>query len=295
MSERRHDQRLTPGERLAAPFFRLLPWLAFLACAVPLPIYFLWRYFAVTENSGEYMLFALTSLGAGLLVGFFAALAAYALRRLWEARLRERLARDGVTAGELKWFLREVPAERRRTLRQMERTHPLLAEAYRETLAADVTAARVLAHARRESESVERRLGGVTRGSGRTAAELERDLQQDRARIGRVLTETTEHRREIETRLQAIEAMAARNASEQETELALLRLGSIREHEPFGLASLREASAAREEVERETRALAEREAREQSEHGLANFEPATLEEIERESRRLQSSSGGESG
>jgi hypothetical protein len=296
MAERQHDQRLTAGERLAAGFFRLLPWLAFLTCAVPLPIYFLWRYLSAAENPGEYMLFALTSLGAGVLIGFFAALAAYALRRLWEARLRERLARDGVTAGELKWFLREVPAERRRALRQMERTHPLLAEAYRDTLAADVTAARVLAHARRESEAVGRRLAGVAQAGGAARPELERDLQTDRARVGRVLTEAAEHRREIETRLQAIEAMAARNASEQETRLALLRLGSIRGHEPLGLASSREESHAREEVERETRALVEREARAQSEHGpLAGFEPEALEEVEREARRLQSSPGGESG
>jgi len=287
---------LTAGEGLAAGIFPLLPWLAFLACALPLPAYFLWRYLTVAENAGEYMLFALTSLGVGVLVGFFAALAAYALRRLWEARLRERLARDGVTAGELKWFLREVPAERRRALRQMERTHPLLAEAYRDTLAADVTAARVLAHARREAEAVERRLAGVERGGGAARADLERDLQQDRARVGRVLDDAAGHRREIEARLQAIEAMAARDASEQETRLALLRLGSLREHEPLGLATARAESHTREEIERETRALSEPEGREQA--GRASLESPELrpaEGAEREAPRLQSSPGGESG
>ncbi|HZI19224.1 MAG TPA: hypothetical protein VEY09_11560 [Pyrinomonadaceae bacterium] len=296
MAERQHTERLTAGDRLAARLFRLLPWLALLACAVPAPAYFLWRYFTVAENAGEYMLFALTSLGAGLLVGFFAALAAYALRRAWEARLRERLSRDGVTAGELKWFLREVPAERRRALREMERTHPLLAEAYRDTLAADVTAARVLAHARRESEAVGRRLAGVAQAGGAARAELERDLQKDRARIDRVVEETSEHRREIETRLQAVEAMAARDASEQETRLALLRLGSVREHAPLGLASSREESDAREEVEREALPHARREA--DGSGGpdpLAYFDRESLEEVEREARRLQSSPGGESG
>jgi hypothetical protein len=288
MSVRQQDQRLTGSDRLTAGFFRLLPWLALIACAVPAPLYFLWRYFTVAENTGEYMLFALTSLGAGLLVGFFAALAAYALRRAWEARLRERLARDGVTANELKWFLREVPAERRRALREMESTHPLLAEAYRDTLAADVTAARVLAHAQRESEAVGRRLAGAAQAGGETRADLERDLQKDRARVERVLAETVEHRHEIETRLQAIEAMAARDASEQETRLALLRLGSIREHEPLGLASTRDESDAREEVERETRAL-------DGGEPLAGVEREVLEEVEREARRLQSSPGGESG
>lgn len=274
MAERDREHNLTAGERMTAVFFRLLPWLAVAACTLPLPAYFLWRYFTVAEGAGEYMLFALTSLGVGVVVGIFAALAAFALRRIWEARLRERLARDGVTANELKWFLRELPAERRRALRRMERSNLLLAEAYRDSLAASVTAARVLAHARREAEAVERRIANASQTAGAARVELERDLQKDRARVGRVLGEAIEHQQEVEARIQSIEAMASRDASEQETALALLRLGSIREQAPLGLADARAYSDAREEIERE-------------QHGDA--------EDERDSRRLQSSTGGEPG
>lgn len=272
MAERDLNRSLTAGERLTALFFSFLPWLALAACTIPLPAYFLWRYFTVAEGAGEYMLFALTSLGAGVVVGLFAVLAAFAVRRVWEARLRERLARDGVTANELKWFLREVPAERRRALREMERSSPLLAEAYRDTLAANITASRVLAHARREADAVERRIISASQTAGASRVALERDLQKDRERAGRVLGEAIEHQHEVEARLQSIEAMASRDASEQETALALLHLGSIREQAPLGLADARAYSDARDEIEREQR------------EGAKN---------EGEPPRLQSSSGGE--
>jgi hypothetical protein len=280
MAEPESARNLTGSERLSATFLRLLPWLAFVICAFPLPAYFLWRYFTAAEGAGEYMLFALTSLGVGALVGLLAAVLAFVARRAWEGRLRERLARDGITASELKWFMREVPAERRRTLKQMEKTHPLLAEAYRDTLAADVTAARLLTNARREAEAVSRRLANAAQAHGTGRAELERNLQRDGARAERVLRETEEHRREIETRLQAIEAMASRDASERETELALKRLGSVRHFEPLGLSAAREESEAREEVERETRAQAM---------------DRTRAELKGEAGRLQSPGGGEPG
>ena len=85
--------------------------------------------------------------------------------------------------------------------------------------------------------------------------ELEEDLRKDRARLARVQGEAAEHYREIEARLQIIEAMAERDASEAETELALRRLGSVRENLPLGLASLRLEQDAREEVEKELRGL----------------------------------------
>jgi hypothetical protein len=255
MTERETGRGLTAGERLTGIFLWALPWLTFAAVGLLPAVFFLLRYLSAAEGAAEYMLLAMTSLGFGALAAFFAAVIAFFLRRGWEARLRERLARDGVTAPELKWFLREVPAERRRALKRMEKTSPLLAEAYRDTLAADVTAARVLAKARRESVAVTLRLTNASRTAGSSRAELERDLKKDQSRIERVLRETTEHRQEIETRLQTIEAMASRDASERETEIALRRLGSVREHAPLGLSAAREESDAREEVEREMRGL----------------------------------------
>ncbi|MDQ3746021.1 MAG: hypothetical protein M3444_16730, partial [Acidobacteriota bacterium] len=131
--------------------------------------------------------------------------------------------------------------------------NPLLADAYRETLAARVTASRVLARARAEAETVERRLRSAASLPAESRRQLEEDLRKDRARLARVQTEAAEHYRETEARLQIIEAMADRDASHDETELALQRLGSLRENVPLGLNAKRLEQEAREEIEREMR------------------------------------------
>src|ERR1700760_4499439 len=116
---------MTAGERARARLLAWSPLVAFLLLALPLPAYFLFRYFTATENVGEYMIFALTALGVFSIFGLVAALAVLFYRRLWERRLRVRLAADGVTAGELRWFESELTPEQRRTLREMEARKPL--------------------------------------------------------------------------------------------------------------------------------------------------------------------------
>jgi uncharacterized membrane protein len=253
VSRRIKADGMTAGERLKSRLLTWSPLLAFLLLALPLPAYFLFRYFTATENVGEYMIFALTSLGVFSVFGLVAAFAVVFYKRVWERRLRERLAADGVTAGELRWFESELSEEQRRTLREMEARRPLLAGAYRETLAARVTAARVLASARRDAQLVERRIR--TAGGFQTSnrAELEQGLRKDRERLSRVEGEAAEHLSEMDARLLSIESLASRDASEAETETALKRLGSVRENLPLGIEGLREEQEAREEIETELR------------------------------------------
>lgn len=253
MAQSHTSTKMSAGDRLWARLLRWLPWLAFVVSALPLPAYFLYQYFTAAENVGEYMLLALTTLGVGALVGLFAALLAVLYRGRWEKRLRAKLAADGVTADELSWFAAELTPAQRRALKEMEAQNPLLADAYRETLAARVTAVRVLAAARRDAAAVGRRLKDAARLQSTGRAALEQGLQKDRARLDRIAGETDEHQAEIDTRLQTIEALASRRASEAETEVALLRLGSVRAQTPPALESARAESDAREEVDRELR------------------------------------------
>jgi hypothetical protein len=246
---------MTSGERLAAALLRRSPPLVFFLLALPLPTYFLFRYFTATEAVGEYMLLALTSLAVASIIGLFAAFAVVLYRKFWERRLREKLSADGVTADELSWFMSELTADQRRALKQMDRQNPLLADAYRETLAARVTASRILARAQAEAVVVEGRLKSAARLPAPGRGVLEADLQKDRARLARIQSEATDNSREIEARLQTIEAMSERDASRDETELALQRLGSVRDNVPLGLANARLEQDAREEVEKEMREL----------------------------------------
>jgi uncharacterized membrane protein len=247
--------RLTSGDSLKAWLLRWSPALVFLVVTLPLPAYFLFRYFTVAENAGEELIVALSTLGLFSVFGLVAAFLVMMYRRFWERRLRERLAADGVTADELHLFTSELTAEQRRALREMEARNPLLADAYRETLAARLTAARVLAWAGGDAETVERRLQTASGLHAAGRAEVEEDLRKDRARLGRVRREADEHARELDARLQLIEAMAGRDASQAETELALKRLGTVRENRPLALDSIREGQDALEEVEQELRRL----------------------------------------
>jgi uncharacterized membrane protein len=247
--------RLTAGDRWKAWALRWSPLLVFLLVTLPLPAYFLFRYFTVTENPGEELIVALSTFGIFAVFGLVAAFVVVMYRRLWERRLRERLAADGVTADELPLFESELSQDQRRALREMEARNPLLADAYRETLAARLTAARVLARARTDAGQVERRLQSLSGLQAKGRAEVEEDLRRDRERLERVRREADEHARELDARLQLIETAASRDASQAETELALLRLGLVRDNRPLALDSVRESQEALEEIERELRQL----------------------------------------
>ena len=59
----------------------------------------------------------------------------------------------------------------------------------------------------------------------------------------------------MDARLQLIEAVASRDASQAETELALKRLGTVRDNRPLALDSVRDNQVALEEIEQELRQL----------------------------------------
>ncbi|HEY0079995.1 MAG TPA: hypothetical protein VGB73_15390 [Pyrinomonadaceae bacterium] len=250
MNETQETGRLTGRERLTATLLRRAPWLAFLLIVPPAPLVFLWKYLTATEDAGVWMLFALTSLGIGTVAAAFVCLFLLLYRRRWETRLRDRLAADGITADELGWFQKELSAHERQTLKEMEANNRLLADAYRETLAARLTAARVLTSAERDTTLVERRLQQTSALQGGERAKLEADLRQDRQRLERIANDARTHRAELETRLQMIEAAASRGLSEAETARALLRLDIVREDTPYALDAARNEFEAQEEVER---------------------------------------------
>ena len=250
MDEKYQSGKLTGRERLTANSLRWATWLSFFLMALPAPLYFLFRYFTATEDVAVYMLLVLTSLAVGSIAGLIAVALFLLYRRNWERRLRDRLATDGITTEELTWFIPEMTVAERRTLKQLDQQNALLADAYRETLAARLTAARVIANAKREAVSVERRLESASRLQVTDRATLEKELHADRARLERIERDALERRTEAEARLQMIEAAAGRGASEAETELALRRLDAARGQVPLGLEAARLQREARDEAEK---------------------------------------------
>jgi hypothetical protein len=179
-------------------------------------------------------------------------------RRHWAKQMRNKLAVDGVTADELSWFMPELTTAERRALREMETQNPLLADAYRETLAQRLTAARVVQTAKRDLVSVERRLNRVAYLRGVDTTGLQEELRADRKRLESARLEGQERRAEAEARLHTIEAAASRGASWTEMNFALQRLSTAREHIPLGLEAARVEQQSREDVEREVHELEKR-------------------------------------
>lgn len=222
------------------------PWLSFLMVSLPAPIVFLLFFLAAgtTETAAIYLLFSFVSLGLGLVVGLLVLFALLFYRRRWQSRLRDRLASDGITAAEVPWFISELSSDERKTWAELKQKNPVLADAYCETLAARLTATRIIARARVETLRVERQINRTRNIRGVDTTKLLADLLSDRQRSDELCEEATVRLSETKARLQTIEAAANRSLSQTESDVMLRRLAASQEHFPLALemASLEEAA-----------------------------------------------------
>lgn len=222
------------------------PWLSFLIVSLPVPIVFLILFLAAgtSETAAIYLLLSFVSLGLGLVVGLIVLFFLLFYRRRWQSRFRDRLASDGITAAEVPWFTAELSSEERKTWGELKGKNPLLADAYCETLAARLTASRIISRARQETLRVERQINRTRNIQGVDTTKLLTDLLSDRQRSDELRKEATVRLSETKARLQAIEAAANRSLSQTETDVMLRRLAASQEHFPLALemASLEEAA-----------------------------------------------------
>lgn len=255
MSSTEHRNKLTGKDQIMARVLRYAPWLAPVLFALPGPILFFFLYLMSTtvEGAALYIFLSLVSLAIGSIAGLIVSLFLVFYRNRWARQIRNKLAADGITADDVQWFSSELTTSERLALGQIEEQNLLLADAYRETLAARLTASRVVSSAKRNLLLVERRLNRTSYMQGQTTATLQEELQADRTRLERVKQEGIERRSEAEARLQMIEAAASRGQSWAETNAALQRLSSTQAHLPLAIESARIDQQVREDVEKELR------------------------------------------
>ncbi|HEY8203428.1 MAG TPA: hypothetical protein VIF81_01775 [Pyrinomonadaceae bacterium] len=244
--------KLTEKDRRAQRIWKAAPWLA-LPLITVLPPIALALLALILGGAPLYWVFAITAIPFSLIAAIVVTLVLLFLRRNWVKRVRERLASDGVTADEIDWFRSELTSGEKRALRSMEQQQPLLADAYRETLALRLNATRLASNARRELLVVERRLSRARYLNAPDTAVLLEELNRDRARLEQLKQEGSSRRAEAEARLQMIEAAASRGASWAETNYMLQRLDEGRKNLPLGLETERARQELREESERELR------------------------------------------
>ena len=229
--------KLETGDERMAQLLRWTPWLMLVLVTLPFPIVFLVLSLAAgtTESAAIYLLLSFVSVGLGLVVGLVLLISLLLYRKRWHGRLRDRLAADGITAAEVPWFISELSSEERKIWGELTQKNPLLADAYCETLAARLTATRIIARARGETLKVERQINRTRNIRDVDTSSLLNDLMADRQLSEKLRKEATVRLSEARARLQTIEAAANRRLSQKETDLMLRRLAASQEHFPLAL------------------------------------------------------------
>jgi len=252
--------KLTAREKRIAGLWKTAPWLALSGITLTPPAVLLLVYL-LSGFAPLFLFLAITSLPFALISAIIVTLVLLGFRRRWARDFRDRLASDGVTADEVGFFLSELTSGEKRALREMESRQPLLADAYRETLALRLNASRLTASARRDLLQVERRINRARYLNAPDTSVLLDELARDRNRLEKLKQEGASRRAEAEARLQMIEAAASRGASWAETNYMLQRLDQGRKNLPLGLENARAEQQLREDAERELREDTERQLR----------------------------------
>ena len=229
--------KLSTRDAATARLLTFAPWLAVAITSLPVPLVFLILFLSATatDSAAVFLLLAGLSLALGFALGLLIAAILLFYRRKWLSKLRDRLASDGITANEVVWFRSELTSAERAALKEIKQSNPLLADAYLETLASRLTAARIIARSKRELLKVERRLNRARTLGTPEAKTLQVDLTEDHERLKHLLAQANDHLAKAKTRLQVIEATASRNLSQGDTDLMMQRLGSAQDQLPLVL------------------------------------------------------------
>ena len=229
--------KLSGKEANTARLLKIAPWLALLAASLPAPLVFLVLFLTTTttESAAVFLLLAGLSLTLGFAVGVVIAIILLFYRRRWLSKLRDRLASDGITANEVAWFRSELTSAERASLAEIERSNPLLADAYLETLANRLTASRIISRSKREMLRVERQINRARTLRTPESESLQKELAADHERLSHLRQQANDHLAKSKTRLQMIEATASRKLTQGETDLMMQRLGSAQDQLPLVL------------------------------------------------------------
>jgi len=227
-------------------------WIApVLLAVIPAVTLFIFSLFSSGATVAMFVFFSLIALVAGFLIGLIVTGGILFYRSRWLAEVRERLAVDGIKANEVDWFAHELTTAEKKSLKEIERKDLLLADAFRDTLAARMTATRILKSSKQELLLVQRRQNKLKYLKSENSASLQEELKTDLEKLSNIKTEAEEMRVEAETRLQMIEAAARRGGSIADSELALKKLSARTSELPLALESARMEDEIRKELENE--------------------------------------------
>ena len=126
---------------------------------VPAVILFILSLPASGSAAAALVFFSLIALVVGFIFGLMITGGILYYRSKWLADVRERLAVDGIKANEVEWFKHELTTNEKKSLKEIEAKDLLLGDAFRDSLAARMTATRILKSTKKELLLIQRRQG----------------------------------------------------------------------------------------------------------------------------------------
>ena len=236
------DKALKFGAWIVPALLAIIPALIFFA---------LFLFSSATPTAFTFLFLSLASLVGGFLLGLIITGGILYYRSNWLKKVRERIAVDGIKAQEVDWFKNELTATEKKSLKEIEAKNLLLADAFRDTLAARLTATRILKSSKQELLLVERRQNKLKYLKSENSANLQNELKEDLKKLNQIKTEAEEMRIEAETRLQMIDAASRRGTNLADSELALKKLSARTAQLPLALESAKMEDEIRRELEKE--------------------------------------------
>ena len=222
-----------------------------LLSVVPAVVLFVLSLFATGATTAMFVFFSLIALVVGFIFGLIITGGILYYRSRWLTQVRERIAVDGVKANEVDWFKHELTTAEKKSLKEIESKNLLLADAFRDTLAARLTATRILKSTKQELLLVKRRQNKLKLLKSENSANLQEDLKTDFEKLSKIKSEAEAMRVEAETRLQMIEAESRRGGTIADTELTLKKLSARTQELPLALESAKMEEEYRKEFEKE--------------------------------------------
>lgn len=175
----------------------------------------------------------------GFLIGIGLSIYFFSKHQGWTNEMRERIAANGIGVSEIDWFRKEMRPAEKRALKAMDTADPLIADAYRETLASRLTATRIVKASKKELQVAKRRELKLKSLKAENTAKFLEQLREDKDKIESIHNEAKQMLVESESRLEMIEASAARGGSFADTEVALKKLAARASRLPLALEAAR--------------------------------------------------------
>ncbi len=227
--------------------------LPFVLSLIPALVFFI--FFLVSSlpaQAAVWLFLTIASLFGGFVLGLLISCGLMVYRSHWLAQVRERLAVDGIKAEEVEWFKNELTTNEKKSLQEIEGKNLLLADAFRDTLAARLTATRIIKSSKQELSLIQRRKNKLKYTKSENSTTFQNELENDFKKLTEIKNEAESMRLEAESRMHTIETAARHGTNFSETDLALKKLSARTSELPLALESARMEEEIRKELEKES-------------------------------------------